>query len=437
MNSNLKKLITQNIFHDPNGFKFPFDKIELTRNFIKDSLYNERYGYFSKENIIFNSKTPIPFNQLSNQTEYLMHQREIYSKNPKFRWHTPSEIFNPTYAKIIFEWILRNRETVDDPLVIYEVGGGNGTLRRGILQRSQELLIPIKEYKIIDSNTHSPFVIRKDFLEWDSSLKEERNCFILGMEVLDNLPQDKIRWNGSMLEESYILSKKDDKSDDGESFLELFFPSEDSLIKECVLALLAFPNMEWKSLNRKKIKDYLLNVLPNSIKALIDEHPFSLDKTSLLREIFPHHSEFIPTGPFKMISNIKKFFPNSKVLLSDFHYIQPQNWSEDGGYCRPHNGPIIQGWMDGQKVDCQTHLLKRGEFDIFFAINFEHLLHFWKLNDPGSVGGGGGGGGDGKIWTHPSFIEEFGINLYKECQTKSGYNPLKEEFHNASFISLY
>lgn len=447
MNSHFQKLISNKIFKDPAaGLSLPFSTIELTRDFIKDSLYNQDYGYFSKKNIILPVKEPIPFRKLLNRSSYLGEQRKRYDNAvTNYRWHTPSEIFNPTYAKIIFEWILshhhRNHHRKDDyaPLVIYEIGGGNGTLKNGIIERSKELQIPIGEYNIIDISTHSPSVIKRDFLDSSIFTRETRNCFVLGMEVLDNLPQDKIRWHNGALEESYVITGVN-----GGSFLEIFLPSEDPLIKECVLAIIDDPKHVWKSLQRTKFKDFLLAYLPDSIKSVIDEHPFSIG-SSQLRETFPHHSEFIPTGPFKFLKNLKQQFPFSYILLSDFHYLPRHNNNNDdnsGNGCggvigsiansSSINGPLVQGWMDGEQVECSSHLLKKGEFDIFFPINFDLLSHFWsQINSEERRKEK-----KTKIWSHREFIEKFGNGIEQECQTRSGYNPLKEEFSNASFIAL-
>ena len=229
------------------------------RDFINDSLYNSSYGYFSKNVNIFNSSHEmIPFNKLRDQDDYHRTILEIYeeatnnftgeainnfiannstdfntdkikmstgktSTNSGFTqmWHTPSELFKPFYGRAVTNFLTCNNKSRTEPLVIYEIGPGNGTMAENILdclKAEHPQIYENVEYNLIEISeklrlkqvsklerkhgTHvkSP---KLEILNLPTKFREDRKCWVLGMEVLDNLAHDLIKFrseDGAVME---------------------------------------------------------------------------------------------------------------------------------------------------------------------------------------------------------------------------------------------
>lgn len=87
---------------------------------------------------------PLDFCSLQGQTDYLLAVQALY-RQLQASWLTPVEILQPHYGRALAACILQRwREQVagaaaaglpEPPLLIYEVGGGTGTLARNMLVR--------------------------------------------------------------------------------------------------------------------------------------------------------------------------------------------------------------------------------------------------------------------------------------------------------------
>ncbi|PVU86274.1 hypothetical protein BB559_006572 [Furculomyces boomerangus] len=133
-----------NVVEDRNTSVIPRHIHMLSSDFINNSLYNPDYGYFSKQALIFSSINGFNFNKIRDTNELLGKVGEMYGKMekeldgvdaiPRQIWHTPTELLKPYYAHSIARCILEKHkkkcgsEGDSKPLVIYEIGAGNGTL---------------------------------------------------------------------------------------------------------------------------------------------------------------------------------------------------------------------------------------------------------------------------------------------------------------------
>ncbi len=112
-----------------------------------DSLYNPNYGYFTKHATIFNPGEPFDFPSIKDGAEFnrmvdLSYVEfedaldEIDPDETRQLWHTPTELFRPYYGEAIARYLVTNYKMTLFPyhdLIIYEMGAGNGTLMRNIL----------------------------------------------------------------------------------------------------------------------------------------------------------------------------------------------------------------------------------------------------------------------------------------------------------------
>ena len=159
----------------------------------------------------------IAFRFISN-TDLIPIQRHYESVLDKFykarpeAWLTPCEIFAPWYSRALATAALENR-AADQPLCIIEIGGGNGTNALHILDYIKEIAPDVystMRYKLVDisaamSERQKSVVgrhhincefINADFLDVEPGHKAAENghCIIIALEVLDNLPHDKVAW---------------------------------------------------------------------------------------------------------------------------------------------------------------------------------------------------------------------------------------------------
>ena len=188
-------------------------------DFIHDRLYNKQNGYFNRPDAQLGYLAqPIDFNQIFGYEDYTRILAERYPKNA---WLTPSEIFKPYYGMTIGNYInFRLGEYQEqDPGIksqrvkIIEVGAGNGSAANSILNYFK-LYSPLKykqiDFKIIEispvmiercrkelSLHHSQLIFNgqitfhsKSILDYDA--KDTDVVFVVLLEVLDNMPHDRV-----------------------------------------------------------------------------------------------------------------------------------------------------------------------------------------------------------------------------------------------------
>ena len=126
---------------------------------------------------------------------------------------------------------------------------------------------------------------------------------------------------------------------------------------------------------------------------------------------------FIPTFMFNFLENLGKKAPNAHLVLSDFDSLI----SSIPGL----NAPIVsrKGEKSAEKTDYETYLVNRGEADIFFPIDFHFLrvMHRELLKR------------DANVVKSYEFIDEFSHPTW--TLSRSGFNPIKEDFGNTSFLT--
>jgi Putative S-adenosyl-L-methionine-dependent methyltransferase len=210
----------------------------------------------------------------------------------------------------------QHKTTCSGPLIIYEVGAGNGTLMENILdyiyKESPEVYSTMK-YTIIEISTllariqdrkrqksrhinHIEIVNKSIFkyglLSLIPDAVEDKPCFFVAMEVLDNLSHDIIRYDIDTGIPYQAITLVDHIGE----FKEGYEILSDPLIKRYLDT-------------REKtgyIPPHLQKSVLNNIKKL---SPFRSDLTD---------PEFLPTMAFSLMEKINTHFPNHHLLVSDF-----------------------------------------------------------------------------------------------------------------------
>ncbi|KAH3671370.1 hypothetical protein WICMUC_004667 [Wickerhamomyces mucosus] len=402
----------------------------LTRDFIDDSLYNPQYGYFNKNAEIFSLGESFDYNNINDIDEFIRiwsTKYEKYSTKSKDNlqlWHTPSELFQPFYGEALARYILVNYKLnlyPYDDLVIYEIGGGNGTLMKNILQyiaRNEPKIYKRTKYKIIEISKplsmkqrfkhlmikdleHRVEIVNKSFLDWDE--RQNEHCFVIGMEVLDNLSHDVLKYDLFTGEpyQGYVVI---DENGDFHQFWDPELNAETKTYLELTKDI---------GVNHEYV-NYLTNAL------------YPLNKFNLLKQKFNNvfspfqndltNAMFIPTNLIKIFKILKEKFPNHQLLISDFNKLPKSINRTD------YNHPIVQIFLNDKFVTSSTYLAKQGEFDIIFPTDFEIIQQLYTRITGKLI----------SVSSHEKFMNDWS-DVEGTCLA-NGENPLLSLYSNASFL---
>ncbi|KAJ9114164.1 hypothetical protein QFC20_001680 [Naganishia adeliensis] len=405
----------------------------LVRDWVDDSLYNQHYGYFSKQATIFSSSpTPtspgIDIPHHPNLTSFQEAIAEAYERSygadegagdavalsgkggkgglGRQVWHTPTELFRPHYSRIVARALLSHYKLHHYPytdLQIYEIGAGNGSLMVDIMTFLREEHPEVYErtrYEIIEIS--GPLAERQraraeeaglevelvagkrregrsgaqvriqnvDFFEWQGSSRDA--CYFVALEVFDNFAHDMIRYDMDTLEPLQAVVSIDATGD----YSLLYEPVTDPAIRR----YLGYRRLIYTSL------------------------PFAPNLSA---------PEFIPTKQMMFLEKLRETLPFHRLLVSDFDALPDA--------VPGRNGPVVQTRYNGEMVPCETFLVKPGYFDIFFPTDLIGVRGFKHRH----VG----------VYDHAEFLTHFGGDEeLAGTTTKDGDNVMLSMYKNVKFM---
>jgi SAM-dependent MidA family methyltransferase len=404
---------------------------ELLRDFIHDALYNPEHGYFSRKHTpILTQDTPLNEGvaQMSGQNAYNRALKQLYAQKSLSRdepfaplWHTPSELFRPHYGRAVVRRLLQSHAP-DEHLVIYELGPGNGGLAESILEYLSVAYPEVFarcEYHCIEISAGLRDAQKKRLERFGNAVRfhgsledgdtdglfDDRPCWVVACEVLDNLPHDLIKYEAGTghLLEGIVLTNAEASilSAPGRNWIE-FRPLGDRLILELVQLLDA----------------------QNYASASLRGSPWKrlLERLSPIPYLNPRACEFVPTGALRLLKTLLRRLPRHGVLFADFHALTD---------VIPFgcNAPVVQTTYRGVPVACSTLLLARGHFDIFFPTNFGILSRLYSQLSP-STAAACATASQGDFLMR--FCQEEEIDA---TTTASGYNPMLHDFENVTVFT--
>lgn len=302
-------------------------------------------------------------------------------------------------------------------------------------------------------------------LEWGLSGEvDPRPCFFLGMELLDNLPHDKIAWTTpSFGADGDTIFSSPERSDNEElcesvvvqtpsGFREAFRPLRDPVIRELLTHCPELASMV-NNLYDSSSSPRLANDVEKRSASFLG-NTLSLFGNSDLRP--EHRAAFVPTGSLRLVQALRKRLPRHRAILADFDSFAGSaggiGAESAGGVAAAGGGrendesltafyaPIVSSRdpVSGAVTDHATYMVPLGSADIFFPTCFKRLsrLHA-AVCSKGGVGGcaTGSGGlirGRGLVVKQAEFLREFAD--LTATRTFSGFNPLVDDFRNSSMF---
>lgn len=384
----------------------------LLRDFIQDRLYYPNTGYFTKtQHQLGQLREPLRYPKLTGVHDYYEALGTAY---PQYAFLTPVEIFQPWYGYTLASYFLQKQQ---GPLKIVEIGGGTGTAALSILdfyKRNHTQTYERLHYTVVEiapaiadaclyrlSSAHPDLVtsgrvqvVNKSALEFTQKYSEP--CFVLALEVLDNLPHDLVVQNEQTKDWQQVSI---DENEDG-SLSESLHPLTDPLISSVFRLFQSLPAPTSEEQEAEEREGLVYTVLKY-----------------LSRSKSRKNRVFLPTGCYQVLTHLHKLMPKADYLIADFDFFRDAKVVGEGA-------PIVQdkGKLAHEKEEFDTVMVKRGQADIMFPTNFrllQHILHtdFQKR---------------GLVYKSHQFMKEFAVSKWTE--TQSGYRPLRDDFQNTSVL---
>ena len=383
----------------------------LVRDFIHDRLYHTTDGYFCKTlHQLGRLNQPLRYNNFTGAHNYMEALGKHY---PEYAFLTPVEIFQPWYGHTIANYIL---DKAKGKVSIVEIGPGTGTAALSILdffkkhstQTYENLkyylceISPVLASTCVEriSDQHAQLlkngqieIVNKSGMEFDVDIKGQ--CFVLALEVLDNLPHDRIYKDA---QNKWSLQAVVDTSK--ETPVEIQEPISDSVIQTCTELFLNLPELTDKEREEEHREGFIYNFM---------KYWYSRHKSN---------NAFIPTGQYILLSSLLSHIPKAHFILADFDSLV-------GTKIDAINSPIVsqKGKLSHEKLDFDTYLVNRGEADIMFPTDFKMTQAIVKQLT----------GRSGKVWKSYKFMEEYAKTKWTE--TKTGYRPMFDDFKNTSIFT--
>ena len=516
-----------------------FEEGQLTRDFISASLYSSAGGYFNTRQRIHSAAaaSALDFPSLRGRDGYYQQLSELYKQLDNC-WLTPVEIFKPHYARAIARWLLQRREAASSsPLRVVEVGGGNGTCAAGILDYLRELHPAVyaqTHYSIVELSQvnherqraalaqHMPQHVPQQsaataaassassassssssssssatssaaassplglprvdllcmsMLDWAEVVRGE--VFVLCLEVLDNMPHDKVEAMGGEdgLQQTHVFSLTADTrqhrlvSDTAlvhpmQQYREAFSPVTDPFILEYLHAMDEYRAVRaaprW---HRYGTSNNYLAVGMQALGSLVHRLLAALSPSQL--------PQYLPTTALHFFHLLHHFMPQHRLLVGDFSSLPDAITGV--------NAPVVSSsdQQRGGVRDYRTYLLQLGCADIFFPSDFELMQFVYhrvgrirRSKDGARVGGGAAGieaaaeeGKDGqsgitsRVLTNYEFMREYAVDAAKQewqqqetaaaeagsmqaqpgswrspTRTRSRFDPLLHDYVNFKFL---
>jgi hypothetical protein len=414
----------------------------LVRHYIAQRL--AAYYAQSAQSVVGSTAAPLPLASLWGQWHWMLLYQRLY-RQTQGQWLTPVELFQPYYSQVVANYIAACCDQTaagvssTQSLEIVEFGGGRGTNALHVLDHLQRERPDVYErldaYQLVDSSSslhaYQRQVLQKtvhankcrfvhqdllhvaqqrqspaangDFpnrvVDWLPP--SDRLTIVVALEVLDNLPHDKIRIRGSRGSKSGMLVEQavirthaagDHAADDCSvrRLEEVFVPLEDTLLRKVLHTnpLYREPSLTW-----------------------------------------------VPTVLCGVLDRLRRARPNCHLLLADFDWLplpNELNGATARHRSRPAYGePLVTNMKDVDQACYLSATTLQGDdmlCDILFPTDFHKLAAFVEASWPHSP--------SPTVHKQAGFLQTYGPEQVAATQSwMTGFTPLLEDFRNCSVLT--
>ena len=418
-------------------------KISMGRALLRRYLCQRLAEYYAQpaDKVVgsVSATTPrcIDFSSLLNEWHWKRTYRRVYEAQ-QGQWLTPVELFCPHYSNTLANFVshsmaaaLRNLHRYDDGVFdVVELGGGRGTNAKALLDHLRnchpEMYDRLQSYTIFDASPtlhelqhsvliegslHSDKVNLKNIDMMDVS--EGKSEFltsscdtptsVIALELLDNLPHDKIKRcldTGGVLQ---AVTSADDPAettdliDTSQRHDETFSPIDDPLLQ------------------------HILSVAP-----------------SLYAPTASHGPMWVPTAALGILTKIFESRPNSSVAFADFDWLPPPSLRA-GQFPSAESAvgdPLVTD-MQGNDYPCYLTDPPDALCDILFPTDFGRLAKFANAMHAAAASPQRGEGGISAVAMKQSdFLLKYGPEEVRKTKGWTGYSPLIHDFGNCSVLAV-
>ncbi|MES1913140.1 MAG: hypothetical protein MHM6MM_005359 [Cercozoa sp. M6MM] len=487
-------------------------RLMLGRDFVHESLYDEKHGYFNRQQVIFapdlfdpvlQSETQslgkvtgselvstahreLPWKRMRTRMDYYNAVDALYDAS-ETAWLTPSELFAPYYGHSIARWLLRQYDAEvasgardpSAPVVILEVGGGNGTLCGSVLSllRSERPdVFKHCEYHVCELSARLASVQKErlqrhydaggtelsskvrthaqSITNWKRTMPE--GVFVVAIEVLDNMPHDKcvgpllnaheyetedefvdacrmalVEPVGEKLD--YVSASKDGSVDP--VCQEHLTQVTDPLTREALAIFQETWTEQYNTRTNRQLRQILRSEVMGRKDAGVGQSFLKRMFTHGLKSVWqatintrPKHQNddverstnafFAPTTALEFLHVLRDHFPRHHLFCADFAWFGAHSL---GGF----GAPICAGkdvGTGGSTKDYETYLLPLGTADIMYQVQFRWLWHAYRrvMNR------------DAFVRTHRQFIDDYAReeDIYTTSLPAVQWCPFRDDWQN-------
>ena len=461
----------------------------LVREVMHASLYAPRCGYFNAAPRLATPASPLAPAAMLGAGAWRAAVAALYASSPG-GWATPSELFAPHHAVIITRYMLLQAAAAAaaSPLVIYEVGGGSGAhacsaldwlaaaaprayarASYTILEVSQRLQAAQTAALAARGHAHVARSLLADAACLPPAVADDRPCFVLALEVLDNLPHDKVvRVAGGGWRETRVgAGGAEELHAVTDGAVAALLPE----VERCRAAWLAAVRAQWPP---ARLLRRALGRLPppGAAHAALVRNVAGGGSASLLREClaaaaFPpapvarappplqlsaadgavEYARYVPTGALRMLRELRRALPAHRLIASDFSALPPPRVgaataageASVAAYQPAAGAPLVAGRAaDGTPHDYPCYLsAPAGAADILFPTDFVLLARLAADVDAAAAAAAA----RAPAPRPPTVVHsaEF-LRRYAAAEdlaattTRNGFNPMLEDWPNVRFL---
>lgn len=395
--------------------------------------------YYSQpaHKVVGTTGVSVNFSSLWGQWHWKRTYKQLY-KQQKGMWLTPVELFAPYYSNVFANFVSSSMKPMleskkdEDGFQIVELGGGRGTNAKALLNHLQmhhgDIYDKLTEYTIFDASptlhelqrqnlmVNSDHADKINLINVDMMDIAEGTCSFLqtsdvpttliALEVLDNLPHDKIAkcFETDDILQAQLIPVDNDCTASGETseavidtskqYHEAFSPVSDPLLKQ------------------------ILSIDPSLSTNLASNGP-----------------RWIPSVALGVLLRLFECRPNSAVALADFDWLPPPDLSSAENQvlaADPAIGDPIVTDMKGIDHPCYLTTKPDELCDILYPTDFTRIASFTRgilrrgRTMPISVA----------AMKQNDFLLQYGLDEVNKTKSWTGYSPMIEDFGNCSVLTV-